>query len=70
MVRQYPAIPCQPEGKHHPHRWVCVDPDCGCEYIDGKPYSRLDCCVCKQAWPCAHKRGEGDYGRSSTEAAC
>lgn len=61
LVRMNPETPCQSDGAHHPHRWVCVDPECGCEddYDDGQgfgPYRPLDCCVCGQEWPCATKR--------------
>jgi len=56
LVRVNPETPCQPAEAHHPHRWVCVDLDCGCDYLDGEPYRALRCCVCNQDWPCPTKQ--------------
>lgn len=60
MVRQNPETPCQPNGAHHPHRWVCIDEDCGCDWLDGRHYSRLECCVDGQDWPCETKRAHSE----------
>ena len=62
MVRKNPATPCQPEGKHHPHRWICADVECGCEddwpigpnTSEWGPYTELNCCICRSEWPCQY----------------
>ena len=57
LVRKNPDTPCQPAGAHHPHRLVCVDEDCGCDWLTGQPYTDLRCCIDGQSWPCETKRG-------------
>ena len=56
MERANPETPCQPNGAHHPHRFVCGDTDCDCYETFGEPLSDLRCCVCGQDWPCDTKR--------------
>lgn len=63
LVRYNPETACQPEGKHHPHRLICADPDCGCEEIysiEGEErwsqYTVLQCCICRTDWPCQVQR--------------
>ena len=59
VMRANPETTCQPDGAHHPHLMICSDyPDCDCwQYTDdGMPYSRLECHVCGQNWPCETKR--------------
>lgn len=58
LVRDNPETACQPDGAHHPHMWVCDDPDCDGE---GMPCELayegiLICCVCGGDWPCKTKR--------------
>lgn len=54
MVRSNPETACV--RSHHPHRWFCADPGCGCDYLTGVQYTRLDCCVCGQEWPCSYRK--------------
>lgn len=75
LVRAEPDTPCQPEGAHHPHLYVCGDQeDCGCwdDLGDGRgymPYHELSCCVCGHLWPCPVKKAHLDSRRDAHRGA-
>jgi hypothetical protein len=61
LERMNPDTPCQPDGQHHPHLYICNDPedDCWDDLGDGHgylPYHAQECCVCRGTWPCETKR--------------
>lgn len=56
LMRVQPGFPCQPGMAHHPHQYICVDPDCGCDFLTGRPFQEMRCCIDGQTWPCKTKR--------------
>ena len=55
LVRKHPENPCSPS--HHPHDLICAEPDCGCDYLTGRPFEVRTCCVCGEDWPCSYRQG-------------
>lgn len=60
LERMNPEQPCQGPSAHHPHRYVCDDPDDDC-YEEWRPgryeqFNELACCLDGQTWPCKVKR--------------
>lgn len=70
LVRWYPEVPCQPEPAHHPHLYICSDPDDDChdDLEDGKgfmEFHELQCCVDGQKWPCETKKEHTEAKRKA-----